>query len=217
MTDAATGSSTSSPSSASGPPALHLTGGEPAPEPVVDGWGYFMAMPASVQQSLVELLAATIAESDEGALGAMVARFADGNSLDRDAAILALRSCQFLVRHAAGLDLDGSRFVEDMAALSGDDKGALRVLSSRYGPLKQQIREGLLLQALADHGKVLVDLDWRVDHIKASDRLAGPDRTVVLLALRLRDGDQMEQVRIQLTPRSIELLRRFCDRFSESA
>lgn len=198
-----------------GPPTLHCCGGRPAPEPVLEGWAHLDAMPTSVRQDFVEVLSSSVAESDEAALVSSLAGFCDAHGIERDAAVAALRACQFLFHRAAALDLDPEHFVEDLHRLSPERTGALRVIGSRYAPLKQQIREGLLIQALADHGDVLVDLDWRVDTLTSSDRAVGLNAPVVFLSLHLRDARESKRVSVQLTTGSIRKLQQFCQRFSE--
>jgi hypothetical protein len=197
-------------------PKLKVFQGREAPEPVIRGWASFMALPTSAQQGFMELLTVTVTESDEGAIHRAIQAFSEGQALDVEAVGAALAATQTLLRQAAALNLEGADFVQDLQELSGEDTRTPRIMASRYGPLKERVRETLLLQTLADHGKVLVDLDWRVDRVTSSDRLAGPEATVVLLSLTLQDAGGMERVSVQLTPQSVKLLQGFCNRFSGS-
>lgn len=198
------------------PPALHCCQGEPAPDGVVEGWAHLLSLRTSAQQAFVELLTTSIVEPDERALEAMLARFCESHDIEPGAVLGALTACQFLLQRSAALDLEAHLFMDDLQKLSPDDAGGLRLIASRYLPLKQRIREHLLEQSLADHGRVLVDLDWRVDHVTSTDRAVNLDTPVVFLTLRLRDAERDERVTMQLTARSIRMLRLFAQRFSEA-
>jgi hypothetical protein len=198
------------------PPALHCCQGEPAPDGVVQGWNALRAMRTSAQQAFVELLTTSIVEPDERVLEGMLAAFCDAHDVEPGTVLAALKASQFLLQRSAALDLDPELFTDDLQKLSSGDTAGLRLVASRYLPLKQRIREHLLEQSLADHGSVLVDLDWRVDHIASIGRAVNLNKPVVFLTLQLRDAEKSERITVQLTPRSIRLLRQFSQRFSES-
>ncbi|TVP58346.1 MAG: hypothetical protein EA351_03865 [Gemmatimonadales bacterium] len=196
-------------------PRLHSLQGEPVPQAVQHGWTQLNQMPTGAQQGFVDLLTESLRGEEEAALAQSLAHFAERYGIEQEIAFAALKAVQFLLARAAALDLDPKRFGEDLQALAPDDTGGLRVIGSRYLPLKEQIRQGLLIQSLADHGKVLVGLDWRVDTLTASDRAVGLDSRVVFLTLRLQDADGTERTTVQLTPASVKMLQQFCRRFSD--
>ena len=126
----------------------------------------------------------------------------------------ALRSCDFLLRQAAALNMDEAPFRQDLAALSeGDEQGA-EVVLSQYEEAKAELRKAIIQESLADHGNVLVGIDWRVDNVTASDRGTNLNTAVVLLTLRYRDANRTERITLQLTPEGMKELKRFCDRFT---
>jgi hypothetical protein len=198
------------------PPTLHCCQGAPAPEGVVHGWKQLLALRTSAQQAFLELLTASVVEPDEAALEGALAAYCESYDLEPGPVLHALKACQFLLQRSAALDLDSQHFIDDLQKLSADDASGLRLLSSRYLPLKQRVREHLLELSLADHGNVLLGLDWRLDQVGSTDRAVNLNAPVVFLSLRLRDGDSTERVTVQLTSRSIEMLRQFIQRFSDS-
>lgn len=198
-------------------PALNSLQGQPAPGGVSAGWKRFLGMPTRAQQEFVELLTRSVVEADESELAQAFEAFAGEHGVSRDDVVAALRSCQFLLHRAAALDLAPGPFAEDLQALSPDSEaGGVRLVGTRYGPLKERIREELFLQSLADHGNVLVDLDWRMDTVQASDRAVGLEGPVVFLTLRMRDADGTERTSLQLTPAGIRKLQMFVQRFSDA-
>lgn len=194
--------------------ALATCQGQPAPAPVREGWETLLSLPTSALQAFGELFTATVTETDEEALGLAVTSFSSQYGLDSQAVVDSIRACQFLLRQAAMLDLDAGTFASDLTKLSGEETGPIRLFTARYTPLKARVREGLLLQTLMDHGKVLVDLDWRVDRVSASSRLAGPTSDVVILTLGLQSTAGSERVTMQLPTQSLKLLQDFCARFT---
>ncbi len=67
---------------------------------------------------------------------------------------------------------------------------------------------------LADHGKVLTGLSWRVDNVTSSDRGADLASPVVFLTLRYQEGKDSDSVTLQLTPESLQELKAFMERFA---
>jgi hypothetical protein len=196
-------------------PRLASFQGEPVPEAVATGWAEFLTWGPSTQQAFVELLVSTVVERDEAALGQALERFCEANGIQGAAALSVLRTCQGLLRHGAALDLEPEDFMEDLRKLSAGESGAMRLVGTRYVPLKRRIREGLLAQALADHGQVLTGLSWRVDRLEGSDRAVGLNAPVVWLTLEVQEGEESRRHSMQLTPDAIQALRNFTARFSQ--
>ena len=196
-------------------PTLQCCQGEAPPDAVVRGWKHLLSLPTGAQQDLVEILAQAPVELDDGTLDTALSAVQERHGLQREPLVGALQASRFLLLRASALDLDAEAFVADLQALSPSGSGGVRLLGGRYLPLKNGIREGLLERSLADHGKVLVGLDWRVDRVSSSDRAVDLEAPVVFLTLQLQDADERERVTVQLTNRSIQLLRQFCQRFAD--
>jgi len=130
------------------------------------------------------------------------------------AVVSAMRGCDFLLRQACALDVDTEAFRQDLSALSEGDEQGVEVIVSQYDGAKAELRKVIVQESLADHGKVLVGIDWRVDNVTASDRGAELNTTVVLLTLRYRENNRVERITLQLTPEAIRELKLFSDRFS---
>jgi hypothetical protein len=210
-----TGQTTSHQPASAEPPRLHCWQGQPAPAMVVQGWQALLAMPTSAQQAFTQLFTTSIIEENEDALKAMLGEFCQTHQIDQAAAFMALKAVQALFSRAAALDLGVDRFVEDLQQLSKDDLAGVRLLTARFQVIKDQIRQQFFEASLTDHGKVLIGLDWRVDHVSASDRAVGLNAPVVYLTLRTRDAERTERTTLQLTPQSVRLLQSFCERFAQ--
>jgi hypothetical protein len=81
-----------------------------------------------------------------------------------------------------------------------------------YEPAKAQIRHEIIKSALADHGKLLTGVSWRLDAVQASERGANLRTPVAMLTLRYRDGAEAGRVTLQVLPDMMAELKDACDR-----
>lgn len=197
------------------PPEIKLNccQGRPAPLPVVEGWRQFLRFPEQARKGFWGVLFPALLEPANPSNEQRIESFSREYGLEEEAVVLAMRGCDFLLRHASALDLDAAMFQQDLSALSEEDKGGAEVILSKYEAAKADLRKAIIQESLADHGKVLVGIDWRVDNVTASDRGAKLNTTVVLLTLRYRENKRVERITLQLTPEAVKELKLFCDRF----
>jgi hypothetical protein len=188
--------------------------GKPAPIPVVEGWRQFLRFPEQAREVFWSLLAPAIREPANPSNKQWIESFSREHGLSDKEVVSAMRSCDFLLRQASALDMDAAAFQQDLAALSEEDQQGAEVILSQYNRAKADLRKVIIKESLADHGKVLMGIDWRVDNISASDRGAQLNTTVVFLTLRYRDGSRKDRITFQLTPETVKELKLFCDRFT---
>jgi hypothetical protein len=193
---------------------LQCCGGSPVPQVVVDCWRSFEGLPEAARDSIWDLFGQTVLDPDNPANERAAEQFCEQHGVEPAKVIEAVRACDYLVRNATALNLPQNIFEQDLALLSPGNPGAAAILTSRYESVKGNMRRLIVEDSLADHGKVLVGLDWRVDNVTASDRGAQLDSSVVFLTLRYRDSDSFERLTLQLTPESLKGLKGFVDRFS---
>jgi hypothetical protein len=198
------------------PPEIKLNccQGRPVPVPVVEGWRQFLQFSEEARKGFWGVLLPALLEPANPANKQRIESFSREYSLEEENVVSAMRGCDFLLRQASALDMDAAPFRQDLAALSeGDEQGA-EFIVSQYEGAKAELRKFIIQESLADHGKVLVGIDWRVDNVTASDRGAKLNTTVVLLTLRYREDNRVERITLQLTPEAIRELKLFSDRFS---
>jgi hypothetical protein len=186
----------------------------PAPTFVVDGWKRFLSFPEKARSSFLSLLAPAMMEPADPENKMRIGTFSNGHGLVEEDVIAALRSCDFLLRQASMLDLDADAFQQDLVELSGGDSQAAGPVLANYNAAKADLRHQIIRETLADHGKVLIGLDWRVDNVTASDRGVRLNSDVVFLTLRYREGNKVERITLQLTPKVVKELKNFCERFT---
>jgi hypothetical protein len=193
---------------------LNCCQGNPAPSYVVDGWKRFIRFPEQARNGFLSLLAPAMMEPADPQNRQRVGTFSNGHGLAEEDVVAAMRSCDFLLRKASMLDLNADAFQQDLADLSGGDPQAAGPVLANYNAAKADLRQQIIRDTLADHGKVLVGLDWRVDNVTASDRGVQLNSDVVFLTLRYREGNTVERITLQLTPEAVEELKLFCERFT---
>jgi hypothetical protein len=122
-----------------------------------------------------------------------------------------LKACRFLLRQAAMTNLTADQFAEDLVALG--DTGALAAsLLSGYDEALKLIRLEIMAGALADHGKALQQVSWRLDRIDVSNRGDRLDVPVVVLTLGYVEGGRRERITLHAGVDSLRELRAMCDR-----
>ena len=193
---------------------LNCCQGNHPPSFVVDGWKRFIGFPEQARNGFLSLLVPAMREPADPENRQRVGTFSNGYGLAEEAVVAALRSCNFLLRQASMLDLDADAFQKDIAELSGGDLQTAGPILANYNAAKADLRLQILRETLADHGNVLVGLDWRVDNVTTSDRGVKLHSDVVFLTLRYRDGNKAERITLQLTPEAVKELRLFCEKFT---
>lgn len=195
------------------PLRLQSCGGHPPPEFVVQGWQVLLQLPPRAQQEMTEVITRSVVRPDDEGIRPALEAICRASEMTAPAGLRALEACRFLFREAAARDLGAEAFARDLEALSGEATQGLRLLGTRYEALRPHLREQLFHESLTDHGAVLVDLDWRMDTIRATNRAQGLDRPVIHLTLELESAEGRERVSMQLPPQSIRLLQSFVRRF----
>jgi len=110
------------------------------------------------------------------------------------------------------LDLSEAALAEDLARL-GDTGEVRAALLPGYATVKKVVRSEVVRGALVDHGKVVVRVAWRVDHVGSSNRGANLNVPVAVLSLWYREGERQDHVTLQLPPDAMDELKAMCGRF----
>lgn len=183
-----------------------------APTGLFSGFRALQSLPRGAQQNLWPLVQAELGEPDAHEYRQLVEAFCARFDVNAGPVLGAARACAFLFRHAASLRLDREAFTADLQQLAAE-AGTPDWLPSHYEAVRDELRIRLLEDSLADHGKVLVGFDWRIDHVRVSNHGHMLDAPVVFLNLKYRQGKQHEQLPLQLTPSAMASLKDFLKRF----
>lgn len=187
----------------------------PPPSVVLDGWERLTRFPKEAKSDFWNVLRPTLMRPNHPSNEKLIKTFCSKFSLAEADAVDALRCCDLLFRRASALNLDHAAFQQDLTALSSGDAGAGAFLLAQFDEAKGALRQQIILDSLADHGKLIVGLDWRIDDVSVSDRGVALNTRVVLMTLRYREGNRQERITLQLTPEAMNELRQFCNRFSK--
>jgi len=187
--------------------------GRGASEPLLEGWRCYQRLPPEVQRDVWDLVASGIARPADPGFQSRIRALCDQHGLDEAGVLPAVQACGFLLGQAVALDLSEGDFRSDLIVLADESADGLEAILPRYPVLKTALREAMMIGTLADHGKVLVALDWRVDRVSSSNRAAQLEADVVFLTLKYREGEEICRVTLQVTTQGLQDLRAFLERF----
>jgi len=182
----------------------------------VAGWQRFLQFPKEARIELwklvVDALAQTSADQSEQRLHALCAI----HDLSPDDVVEAGLSAQFLLGHAVAAGLSAERFGEDLAALSGASDRNHEDIVSRFDSIRSELESLELYRNLTIHGKVLKDLEWRIDRIVSSSRGFRAGADVVFLTLVYDEAGDPGRITLQLGRAELAKLREFLATFAEA-
>ncbi len=178
---------------------LQSLAGTAAPEDVVNEAGRVTRLPKAALEQLWTVVEPCVTQPMTDKLGTELNAFCRQFEIAEADLGHVVRIVCFLLRHAAAVDLSEQGFAADLETLWPGATELHELLRKRYGPIKSQLREGMLRDALVQHGKVLVDVDWRVDHVVASKPAPRLSLPVAIVTLRYRSPRGPDHVTLQLT------------------
>ena len=193
-------------------PVLHCFGGGEAPPDLATDLSRLLRLPPEGLTRLWQALGPCLVEQISPETGQLLDLFCAAYKLDDDDFARAIKACRFLVQEAARLDLPAAALAEDLDRLCPDDPLIKEILLAGYEPAKTQIRQAILRAALADHGKLLVGAQWRVDTIQASERGRNLAMPVAMLTLHYREGGESGRITLQVLPDMMLELRGICEK-----
>jgi hypothetical protein len=194
-------------------PKLNCLGGQETPEEFVTGWKNFLAFPREAQNDFWEVVYQGLTVPSPEVIQQAGRQFCEKYTVDEADGALALQVCVQLISQGTALDLSQEQFRDDLMRLGNDDPVAAEFVASRYQQAKQVLRGALLGTVLADHGKVMTGLNWRVETVQAADRAANLNATVIHLSFQYQEGMEVGRVNLQLTPESLQAIKAFTNRF----
>jgi hypothetical protein len=157
-------------------------------------------LPAGVLKEMGHILRDCVLQPMTSAVGDKLGRFCQQHEVAEADLGGVMKVCGWLLHQASELDLSPAQLTEDVQAIFGDAGELGPILQAEYGPFKAVVRDQLLNDALVNHGKVLVDVDWRVDRIISERQAAKLDTPVALVTLAYRDVEGSGRLTLQITP-----------------
>ena len=194
---------------------LNCLGGQPAPPIVLDGWKQFSRFSEQARNEFWVLLGPVLLTPDSKANQDLVALFCKKNNIAPDALLSAVGCCEVLLKQSVTMDLASHLLRQDLLALSDDSDNPTEYFLKRYPEAKKELRQRMLMQALAAHGKVMTGLDWRLDKVQHSSHGNHLNTDIVLLTLQYTEGRRQDSITLQLTREAAQKLKVFCDRMND--
>jgi hypothetical protein len=186
---------------------LHALGGAAAPADLAGDLRRLMRLPATGLANLWQVLGPCLADELTKDTERLLDVFCSAYGVTSDDLGRAIKAARFLIQASARLDLPRPRFGEDLATLCPDAPLLHEVLLAGYEPAKAKLRQAIVSAALLGHGKLLVDVEWRLDLIEATGSGARIRQPVTMLTLHYREGRESGRVTLQALPDMIEKLR----------
>ena len=192
--------------------------GSAPPDSVIRGWRALHGLPRAAQQNLWHLIDAALQSPEDPETRQLVDAYAQRFDANAAHLIAAVQACDYLLRQAASIGLTVEPFQADLEALSEEgERAGTELLCSRYDSVRALLRNRMLEDVLADHGRVLTSFDWRVDRLETSSRGHLGETPVVLIRLRYREGEKEDELSLQLPPAAVAALASFFDQFTAGA
>lgn len=190
---------------------LHCLGGGAAPRDLAADLAALLQIPAEAREPLWDILGPSLADPVPPGMEGHVEEFCQAFGVRSAELARAVRACRFLLREAASRDVSRADFAADLTALAGSGAVAAIVLP-RYEMAKARIRRELMGHTVADHGKLVESIDFRVDTTVSSSRAERLGGRVVTLTFGCRSREGREEMTIQLLPEAVEELLRVCQK-----
>jgi hypothetical protein len=198
-------------SGATAPLRLYCLGGGAAPPELGADLLRLARLPTEALGKIWQVLGPSLAERIAPETGQLLDVFCAAYRIDADDLAPTLKACRFVIREASRLDAPAGALADDLDRLCPGAPLVREIVLAGYEAAKAQIRHEILKSALADHGKLLVSLNWRVDAIQASERGMRLGLPVSILTLHYREGAETGRVTLQVLPDMLGELRRVCD------
>jgi hypothetical protein len=136
--------------------------------------------------------------------------FAAQHRVSKDDLAGALKASRHLVREASRRNLGRDVFTKDLEALRPGSAELAGILLRGFEAAREQVRQELLARSIVGHGKLLVDVEWRVDVVAASNHGLAFQSNIGILTLHYEENGRREAVTMQATPALLQKLAASC-------
>jgi hypothetical protein len=191
------------------PPLRCVLGGR-GPAGLARDFGTLLELPEPVLASYAEVLEPNLAEAIDDRAETRVARFAQRHSIAVESLAPSIKACRFLFTSAARAGASIDDFDLDLRALLPGERGdrAARWLCPLFATFVPELRKAAVFRSVAEHGKLVRAVRWRMDVIQGSDHALRLDVPIATLTLQYQEGANLGQVSVQLLPEQAAELRR---------
>jgi len=192
---------------------LRCLGGRPGPARLTADVGELLALPLAVKERFWDVILPYLHPAPTDEQAARVEALRGEHGLAAEALVGPIRAARFLIVEGARAGLDDDAFVADLSSLSRtvDVREIVGILLPCFRRAAPPLRSEIVARTLADHGKLVSDVHWRVDRILGSERGSALDAAVAVLTFDYRDGARDDRVTMQFMPEQLIQLLRACE------
>jgi hypothetical protein len=169
-----------------------------------------LSLPADVRSTLSEVFEAFLVPVLDDRAETFLKRYARRYEFEPARLLPAAMAVRLLVTSAVKASVDSAAFAADVRLLVGEPGGTalLELLVPLFDAAYPRLREAAVFQSVAEHGRVVRAVRWRMDTIRASDHGLGLDVPVATITFQYQDGPNRGQASYQLLPeQALELKR----------
>ena len=207
---------TSEATEAPSPQVLVAFNGGPAPAVILSAWESYCGFDELARRELPSLLHGVLEGPEDPANNGRFKAFCGHFGISSDVLGGVVQGLNQLIGQASALGLEPDALHQDLlslgSSLHSNPSSIAEPIVQLYTVVQPRLRARLVDETLAEHGRLLIGVDWRVDELKISDRGVGLDTSVMHLTLRYREGDETSRVSFQLVPEMARRLRDVCSR-----
>lgn len=198
------------------PAALKCLMGRVAPADLGPNLSTLLVLPTAVQQTYAEVLEPNLAPVVDDRVETRVKRYCRTHGIEPRVLAPSVKACRFLFTSAVKAGIDREGFVADVNAVlpPADAASVLTLLLPLFDAALPKLVGAAAFQSVAEHGKIVRAVRWRMDVIKASDHGAHLDVPVATITLQYQEGPNAAQATYQFLPEQAAELRRALDNFS---
>lgn len=195
------------------PVGLRCLRGAPAPPDLAAGLATLLGLPASVLDSYAEVLEANLGSSIDDRAETFTKRYCRRHDIEPERLAPSVKACRFLFMRGVEAGTERHDFIADVESLLPPPEArlALARLVPVFDVAFPRLRRASAFLSVAEHGRVVRAVRWRLDVIKASDHGARIDVPVATITFQYQEGPNAGQASYQLLPEQAAELRRALD------
>lgn len=184
--------------------------GKDAPIELGDNLATLLSLPEAVQKTYAEVLEPNLAPILDDRTETRVKRYCLRYEIEPAVLAPSVKACRFLFTSAVKACIDREAFIADVEALlpPAASPRVLELLLPLFDVAFPKLMQAAVFQSVAEHGKVVRAVHWRMDMIKASDHAMNLDVPVATITLQFQEGPTAGQASFQLLPDQAEELKR---------
>jgi hypothetical protein len=192
------------------PVTLQCLMGGAAPPDLGDNLASLLALPEAVQGSYAEVLEANLSPIIDDRVETRMKRYCRRYGIEPELLAPSVKACRFLFTSTVKAGVDREAFVADVTTLLSEEQaaGVLERLLPLFDDAFPKMMQAAVFQSIAEHGKVVRAVRWRMDVIKASDHGLNLEVPVATITLQYQEGPNAAQASFQLLPEQAAELKR---------